>query len=153
MHFWTASHFIETYHQRYLGSICDIFNYIFGIVEILAPVFVHVVPRWNEKKIKEMSLESTDANFRQRAGRLDKWKELARQAAAKQSCDVVMPDSLQWLAFDTFTEPVREIKMKKIDEITDECNSGVWIFRVCFFRCFWNALDTSWDFLQGNDIA
>ena len=52
--------------------------------------------RFNEKKIKEMSLEENDAMHQKRASRLDNWMKLAREEASKHSAKVSIPDSVEF---------------------------------------------------------
>lgn len=58
----------------------------------------HLV-RWNEKKIKELSMEEDDVKYRKRAGRLDKWKQLAREAADQRAQstgqNITLPESIE----------------------------------------------------------
>lgn len=50
--------------------------------------------RFNERKLKEARMEEETDLYRQRTGRLDKWREAARAALASHS-DSQLPDSLQ----------------------------------------------------------
>lgn len=51
--------------------------------------------RWNERLLREVRQEEDDSQWRHRAGRLDKWKELARLAAERCRSSVELPDSIQ----------------------------------------------------------
>ncbi|CAK9013633.1 unnamed protein product [Durusdinium trenchii] len=55
--------------------------------------------QWNEKKIKELSMEEDDVKYRKRAGRLDKWKQLAREAADQRAQstgqNITLPESIE----------------------------------------------------------
>lgn len=52
--------------------------------------------RFNERKLKEARMEEETDLYRQRTGRLDKWREAARAALASHS-DSQLPDSIQIL--------------------------------------------------------
>lgn len=53
--------------------------------------------RFNEKALKEARLEEECELFRQRTGRLEKWREAARAALTKQGSAVDLPDAIQFL--------------------------------------------------------
>ena len=46
-------------------------------------------------KLKELADEEETNSFRQRAGRLAKWRELAEQAAAERKSSVKIPSGLE----------------------------------------------------------
>ena len=54
--------------------------------------------RFNERKLAMLARQEKDDVFRQRAGRLDKWKEVARQAAAERAVNANFPDQIQTLS-------------------------------------------------------
>lgn len=53
--------------------------------------------RYNEAKLKEMALDEDTAAHRQRASRIQKWRELAQEAAKTNSFDLPLPDALETL--------------------------------------------------------
>lgn len=59
--------------------------------------------RFNEQKLKELRDEEDSIQYRQRAGRLDRWKEMVREAAREKEVDVTPPDSLEHLVCVLFS--------------------------------------------------
>ena len=53
--------------------------------------------RWNERKLAEMKALEEDSTFHARTGRIDKWKEVTRIAAAEQKLKVDLPDKIEYL--------------------------------------------------------
>lgn len=60
--------------------------------------------RFNERVLKEARLEEECELFRQRTGRLEKWREAARAALSKKG-DVDLPDSIEFLGYEGAIEP------------------------------------------------
>ena len=54
---------------------------------------------WNESKLAELRREETTTTYRQRASRLDKWRDATLQAAKDQEVALKLPDALQSFGF------------------------------------------------------
>lgn len=51
--------------------------------------------RWNNHKLKEMRDEEETAQWRQRSGRLQRWREIVGEASVEKDVKVAIPDGLQ----------------------------------------------------------
>ena len=53
--------------------------------------------RWNERLLTQAASQENDVQFRKRTGRIDKWKEVTRVAAAEHKVKVELPDKIESL--------------------------------------------------------
>lgn len=53
--------------------------------------------RWNNHKLKEMRDEEETAQWRQRSGRLQRWREIVAEVSAEKQVGIAIPDGLQRL--------------------------------------------------------
>lgn len=57
--------------------------------------------RWNERTLAEAASQENDVQFRKRTGRIDKWKEVTRVAAAENKLKVDLPDKIESLVLQS----------------------------------------------------
>ena len=52
-------------------------------------------PRWNERVLREISVQEKSDEYKTRAGRLDKWRQLTREACAEVPMPI--PEKIEYL--------------------------------------------------------
>ena len=60
-------------------------------------MFIHVLLRFNEKRIAELNRERESAEYRARTTRLAKWRELCARAQEELQVEVSVPERITLL--------------------------------------------------------
>ena len=63
-------------------------------------------PRWNERRLRELAQEEGTDRYRNRTGRMDKWRQVAREAAPEDHQGMEAPENIRslgevWQCFST----------------------------------------------------
>ena len=57
------------------------------------------LPSWNNHKLAELAREEGSSEFRQRASRLDKWRQVALDAGKENNLALKIPDKIEFLVY------------------------------------------------------
>ena len=53
--------------------------------------------RWNERRLRELAQEEGADRYRSRTGRMDKWRQVAREAAPEDFKAIEAPEQIRYL--------------------------------------------------------